>query len=233
MFTAIPINEHTLQALEEVNPEWGMKNLSFLGHEHKEIQDLVAEVMQELEIKDPPYLLIHEGSLFGTVYFHKVKAIAISDKSLDILTIDEFKALMAHELDHHMRAQQIFKMDEARNKLKKGGTAKEGVVKRAMELFDDYIEFSADNTAANQYGAKAMAGALKKLLIAGAEDLPVVRHSFFPEIPFANVDTISRKDISKRLEEIAAGVYKPKGYTATHSFRRFERLNNHEADGRY
>jgi hypothetical protein len=167
------------------------------------------------------------------VYFHEFETIVISEKSLEILTPDEFKALMAHELDHHARSRQIFRMDEARDKIKMRGAEKLDVIVRAMELFDDYIEFSADNAAAKHYGAKLMVGALKKLLIAGVQDLPIVRHNIFPEIPLSCNDTISKDAIEERIEQMAEGAYKPKGWVAEHTFRRFERLRKQEIEGKY
>lgn len=227
-------DEPNLQWMKRIQteyPHWGIRGLGYMVYEHRELEEIVRQVIEEEGLQGLPQVLVHKGSLFGTAYFHDYDSIVVSEKSLDILTHEEFRALMHHEFDHYKKARNIMLMDEAADSLKSKGADKVDSLTKSMRRFRDYLEFSADKAAAEYEGAEVMASALKKVMIAGIEDIPKIRDLYFPELHPEVKKMLTHEQIEARVDELAAGTYKPIGWQARQTAARFERLRKMAASG--
>ena len=171
-----------------------------------------------------PFLLVHKGLPYLNVY-HAGGILVMSERAADILSRDEFKAVIAHELDHHSKAKNSRRMSEAVSKLEKNRKSPEGSERR----FKDFIEFSADKRGADLYSAEVMLQALQKLLAASVKEDSALMYLIFPDIEPNNFNSLSQEQINNRLTDIAEGRVKFPESIGEHSFRaqeRFRRLHS-------
>lgn len=216
------ISKEALQKLEKDGAGLGIRNPFPAQPRHRHVVEMLNEVAEKMGVNPPPPLAMHDGSVLGTAYHAASGLLAISEKSVAILTPQELKAQMAHELDHHLRAPLLVRLTNANDKMmqrKSSGLSQEAIIK-----FTDFLEFNADDRAVKLYGKEAMVNSLKKLLVEGAIENEGMKLLFFPDRAPEQVAAIERQELEQRVDDLAEGRFPYPQWSLEQLKRRFNRL---------
>ena len=170
------------------------------GQAHTRIMEALDDVSTKSGVATPR-VLIHDGGIEGTAYLPDYDCLVIAEKLTDLLTDDEIKAILAHELDHKSRVHVVKRLQytvSGLNQTQPYSSTAQRATSIAGRIMS-HLELRADRRGANLYGPEQMEAALKKMVAHSTNPLAIA--AVLGRIPQGD----PRKEIFAALENAASG----------------------------